>query len=196
MLSGQGKDGTGRTITGGVDVLKFFEKQRLSSVALETGDEAGVPSLSKCVGMEFGPPIETVNNLPKVLKEHHYIISDQDVLHEHDDKVFSYMSRLRQLLEGSEPAAAPPLMTEPLQHLHRQMRQVDRESEKIKEDVAGLEAETSVDQFLYYDSSRSALMASCLSSPMSIVASCFWITAVKSFSKRDLPSRRFFMTWI
>ena len=39
MLSRQGKGGTGRTFTGGVDALKFLakEKQMLRSVALEAG---------------------------------------------------------------------------------------------------------------------------------------------------------------
>ena len=55
MFSGQGKGGTGRTFTG-VDVLNFFEKQKLSNITLEAGDEAVVPSLSKSVGIELGPP--------------------------------------------------------------------------------------------------------------------------------------------
>ena len=37
---------------------------------------------------------------------------------------------------------------DPSQHLHRRMRKVERESEKIKEDIAGLETETGVDQCL------------------------------------------------
>ena len=67
MLSGQGKGGTGRTFKGGVDVLKFFEKQMLSSIALEAGDEAGVPSLPKCVGMELGPPLRLLTAFQKFL---------------------------------------------------------------------------------------------------------------------------------
>ena len=70
------------------------------------------------------------------------------MLDEHEDKVFSYMNRLCLLLEGSEPAAVPTLTTDPSQHLRRRLCEVERELEKVKEDVAGLEAETGVDQCL------------------------------------------------
>ena len=44
--------------------------------------------------------------------------------------------------------AAPTLMKDPSPHLHRRMRKVDSELERICEDVAGLEAESSVHQCL------------------------------------------------
>ena len=63
-----GKGGTGRTFTGGVDVLKFFEKQKLSSIDLEAGDEASVSiMIKKCIDKACSP-IETVNRLPKFLR--------------------------------------------------------------------------------------------------------------------------------
>ena len=54
MLSEHG--GIGRmsaVVSGGVDVLKFWEKQSLSRVALEAGDETGKLSLLMSVGMEL-----------------------------------------------------------------------------------------------------------------------------------------------
>ena len=68
IFSGQGKGVTGRTFTEGVDVLKFFEKQKLSSIALEAGDKAGVPSLSKSVGIKLASELRLLTcSLPKVL---------------------------------------------------------------------------------------------------------------------------------
>ena len=56
MFSGQEKGGTGRSFKGGVNVLKFFEKLKLSSIALEAGDESGVPLLSKSLrSIKLGP---------------------------------------------------------------------------------------------------------------------------------------------
>ena len=69
MLSGQGKDGTGKTFTGGVDVLKFFEKQWLSNIALEAGDDTNVPSLPRSVGMEHGPTLRLLTAFQKSLEE-------------------------------------------------------------------------------------------------------------------------------
>ena len=40
--------------------MKFFEKQKLSSIA-------DVPSLSKSVGIKLGPPLRLLTALPKVL---------------------------------------------------------------------------------------------------------------------------------
>ena len=100
--------------------------------------------------------IEKVQSLDDTFKEYHYIIADEaedaveteQVLDEHKDKVFSYTNRLCLLLEGSKPAAVPTLATDPSQHLHRRLQQVERELEKIKEDVACLEAKIGVDQCL------------------------------------------------
>ena len=44
-------------VMGGVDELKFLEKQRLSKVALETGEETEEPSLSISVGMDLAPSV-------------------------------------------------------------------------------------------------------------------------------------------
>ena len=102
--------------------------------------------------------IEKVQSLDDTFKEYHYIITDeadqdavetkQKVLDEHENKVFSCTSRLRLLLDRLEPAAVPTLATDTLQHLRRRLCEVDRELEKIMEDVAGLEAETGMDRCL------------------------------------------------
>ena len=102
-------------------IIKFEDKPELSKVDRQT-----VQSL-----------IEKVQSLDDTFKEHNYIIADeaeedaveteQRVLDEHEDKVFSYTNRLRLLLEGSEPAAVPTLATDPSQHLRRRMRKVERE---------------------------------------------------------------------
>ena len=65
---------------------------------------------------------------------------------EHEDKVFSYTNRLRQLLEESQPTTGPTLKINPSQHLHRRIREVDREAGKVGEDVEGLEVTSCVDQ--------------------------------------------------
>ena len=69
IFSGQGKGGTGKTFAGGVDVLKFFEKQKLSSIALEAVDEADVPSLSKSVGIKLVFSLRLLTAFPKSLVE-------------------------------------------------------------------------------------------------------------------------------
>ena len=67
IFSGQGKGGTGRTFTWGVDILKFFEKQKLSTIALEAGDEADVSSLSKSVGIKLVSSLRLLTAFPKSL---------------------------------------------------------------------------------------------------------------------------------
>ena len=67
--------------------------------------------------------IEKVQALDDTSKEHHVVIADQAegeavasepvVLDEHEDKIFSYTSSLRQLLKRSEPTAAPAFMKDP-----------------------------------------------------------------------------------
>ena len=67
--------------------------------------------------------IEKVQTLDDTFKVYHYIIADQagedavesepGVLYKCEDKVFFYSSRLRKLLEGSEPADVPTLSTDP-----------------------------------------------------------------------------------
>ena len=51
-------------VIGGIEELKFFEKRRLSSVALEEADVVEVSSPITNVGMELEP---LLSNLPKVL---------------------------------------------------------------------------------------------------------------------------------
>ena len=102
--------------------------------------------------------IEKVQALDDTFKENHYVIADQaeggavkteqDMLDKHKDKVFSHTSRLYQLLENSEHPAAPTLVKDPLLHLRRWMRKVDRESGRINEGVIGLDAESGADQCL------------------------------------------------
>ena len=123
-------------------IVKFEDKPELSKVDRQT-----VQSL-----------IEKVHSLDDTFKELHYIIADeakddaveteQRVFDEHEDKVFSYTNRLCLLLDRSEPAAIPTLATDPSQHLRRRLHEVERELETIKEDGAGLGAETGVDQCL------------------------------------------------
>ena len=63
--------------TGAVNILNFFEKQMFRSVALEAGDEGGVPSLSKIVGIGLswsvgiglGPPLRLLTVFLKSLED-------------------------------------------------------------------------------------------------------------------------------
>ena len=88
------------------------------------------PELSKADRQTIQSLMEKVQAIDDSFKEHHYIIADQaddqaavvaeqDVLDEHEDEVFSYTNRLHQLLEESQPMAAPTLKMDPSQHLHR-----------------------------------------------------------------------------
>ena len=53
----------------GVDELKFLEKQRLSKVALEAGEETEEPSLSISVGMDLAPSVRLLIAFQKSLRE-------------------------------------------------------------------------------------------------------------------------------
>ena len=56
-------------VMGGVDELKFLEKQRLSKVALEAGEETEEPSLSISVGMDLAPSVRLLIAFQKSLRE-------------------------------------------------------------------------------------------------------------------------------
>ena len=56
-------------VIGGVDELKFLEKQRLSKVALEAGEETDEPSLSISVGMDLAPSVRLLIAFQKSLRE-------------------------------------------------------------------------------------------------------------------------------
>ena len=66
--------------------------------------------------------IQTLNDN---FKEHHFVKGneaeeeameiEQNLLDKSEDKLFSYMSTLHQLLDSSEPTAAPTLVRDPLQ---------------------------------------------------------------------------------
>ena len=56
-------------VMGGVDELKFLEKQRLSKVALEAGEETDEPSLSISVGMDLAPSVRLLIAFQKSLRE-------------------------------------------------------------------------------------------------------------------------------
>ena len=92
-------------------IVKFEGKTELSKIDRQT-----VQSL-----------IKKVQSLDDTFKEHHFVIADQaegdaveteqEVLDEHEDKIFSYTNRLRKLLEESEPASKPTLATDHSKHL-------------------------------------------------------------------------------
>ena len=115
-------------------IIRFEEKPDLAKVDRQT-----VQSL-----------IEKVQAIDDTFKEHHYVIVDQvddqaavvaeqDTLDEHEDEVFSYTNRLRQLLLKSQPTAAPTIKVDLSQHLRKRICEVEREARKIDEDIEGLE---------------------------------------------------------
>ena len=80
--------------------------------------------------------VEKVQTLDDTFKEHHYVIgnqaenqaavlTEQDVLDDHEDKMSSYTYRLHQLFEGAGPTAVPTPKMDLSQHLHRRICEVD-----------------------------------------------------------------------
>ena len=102
----------------------------------------GKPEWSKANWQTVQSLIENAKAIDDTFKEHQLVIDDQaedqaavvaeqNVLDEHNNKMFSYTNRVLQLLEESQPMAVPTPKMDPSQHLCRRIHEVDREARKI-----------------------------------------------------------------